>query len=254
MPVSANAEKAAERHHNVGDPSGHLVDHQAFDRPDMRAVPVINAGAFHPAAVDQWIGRELRRPAMKAALGPDLCRRARAGGFFEAAPAGFHVGFATLRNVHGPALGEDRLSVLVPVSLDSGHDDRAAPAQRFGIDMGLLIVDAGAHEQPDEAACSRAGCDSGSRGRKPSGRNHRPKARNGDHTEAGEEPRAAAEGSAYGRARAGSGDGIVRRSEGNDMRIAGSIRNDADVPVGDAGILEPPDCRRGIVVVIEKSR
>jgi hypothetical protein len=69
---------------------------------------------------------------MKAAFGRGLCRRERAGGFIEAAPAGSHGRFATLRYVHGPALREDRSSFLVPASFDPNDDERAAPAQPFG--------------------------------------------------------------------------------------------------------------------------
>jgi hypothetical protein len=47
MIALANAEESAKRHHGIGDAAGIFVHHQAVDRAEMLALPVINGGARH---------------------------------------------------------------------------------------------------------------------------------------------------------------------------------------------------------------
>src|SRR5262249_49165526 len=59
--IFANAEKAAERHHRIGDLPADLVDHQPLDPADSAVVGAVDSGAFDPVAGDQRVSLAQRR-------------------------------------------------------------------------------------------------------------------------------------------------------------------------------------------------
>src|SRR3954464_6949146 len=56
MAALAQAQKAAEGHDRVGDLAGALVDHEAGNRPEALALPVVDRRALDLGRGDQLIG------------------------------------------------------------------------------------------------------------------------------------------------------------------------------------------------------
>jgi hypothetical protein len=135
-------------------------------------------------------------------------------------------------------------------------DHGTAAADRFSIEIGIALIDAGCHESTrDPANCSTrsATCDGADRGcNEPASSDHGPHARDGQHAQAGQYTRRAARDTADSSTGARTWAGIRRR-----YRFLASINiigNEANISSRDARGFEIANRLSGIFESIEYSR
>jgi hypothetical protein len=177
------------------------------------------------------------------------------GGWIERFPSRILIKLSPFDSVSRPArenlLGSNAMFV---VGLCGNH--RSTAANRFGIEVGIALVDTGCHESTRDPAHRSAGSAPGYGSyrccNEPTGRYHRPHTWNGQHPQAGKNPGCAASDTADSSTRAGTRAGIRCR-----YGFSGSIdviSDETDISSWDTRGFKVPDRLRGIVKAIEYSR
>src|SRR3954454_16209504 len=196
--------------------------------------------------------------AIKVAFRGHLLARVRRGVGIVARPSGLAISGATLANVDRRAIHDG----FVLRTLSIGHARRyqsAAATDAFGVDLGIVLANAAFRQRADNAARGAASDRACSRCRKPSSRDDRTDAGNGQQAETGQQANAAAERSTDACALGSAFGSVVRAVIVTVMVFAlvpalGIARHNADIVVREAGGFETSHGFLGIRVGIVQAR
>jgi hypothetical protein len=152
----------------------------------------------------------------------------------------------------------DRLHLGHAALVGAHGDEVAAAAHALGVDVGVLLADAGLGQRAEQAAGRRAGARAGDGRHQPARRDDGAEARDRQGADAGEQAGAAAHdgaergAGASARCRTGFafGDRIVARNGVVGIRAVG---DQADIVMGEAGGLQVAHGGRGVGIAVEEA-